>query len=188
MLSINELKQGKIIKYNNEPYVITEYQHARTAQRRAFVRTKLKHIKTGATLEKTFNAGDKVEEADLQKKNATFLYVGDQNVYFMEEESYEQVAFSKDQLGLVPNFLQDGMKVIIVYCDGQPASVEIPKKVTLKVTETEPAVRGNTASGNVMKDATVETGYKLRVPIFVAQNDSIVINTDTGEYVERANK
>jgi len=147
-----------------------------------------KHLKTQATLEKTFNAGDKVEEADVRKKDANYLYNDGQNFYFMDEESYEQVGFNAEQIGDVVNFLTEGAKVIIQYFDNEPANIELPKKVTLKVIETEPAVRGNTAQGNVMKRAKVETGYELSVPIFINREEEIVINTENGNYVERANK
>ncbi len=188
MISINDLKQGKIVRYNNEPYIIIEYQHSRTAQRRAFVRTRLRHLTNNSVLEKTFNSSDKIEEANVERKNANYLYNTGDSYYFMDEENYEEISFPKSELGLIPNFLKDGMKVIILYCDGQPATVEVAKKVTLEIKDTEPAVRGNTASGNVMKDAVLETGHHISVPIFVQRGEKVVINTDNGEYVERSNE
>lgn len=188
MLPITDLKLGKIIKYNDNPYIIIYSQHARTAQRRAFVRTKLRHLINGTVLEKTFNASDKFEEADIERKNASFLYKGDDGFHFMDDESYEEVVFSEEQIGDKYYYLTDGMKVMIIYFESNPVSVQLPIKARLKITETEDGVRGNTAQGNVTKPATLETGYELQVPIFIQQGEEIIINTDTGTYVERANK
>lgn len=188
MLPITDLKLGKIIKYNDHPYIIIYAQHARTAQRRAFVRTKLRHIINGTVLEKTFNASDKFEEADIERKNTSFLYKGDDGFHFMDDESYEEVVFSEEEMQDKYYYLTDGMKVMILYFEGKPVSIELPLKVKLKITETEPGVRGDTAQGNVTKPATLETGYELQVPIFIRQGEEIIINTGTGEYVERANK
>jgi elongation factor P len=188
MLSITDLKLGRVILWNNEPYIIVESQHARTAQRRAFVRTKLRNVINGSVIEKTFNASDKVEEADLSRKNANFLYSDDSNFHFMDEESYEEISFSEKQMGDAGKFLKEGTKVTVLYFNNEPVTCEIPKKVMLKITETDPAVRGDTIQGNVMKEAKLETGATVQVPIFVQQGEEIVVNTDTSEYVERAGK
>ncbi len=188
MLSGTDLKLGRVVQWNNEPYVIIESQHARTAQRRAFVRTRLRNVLTGNVIEKTFNASDKVEEAELERRNANYLYADDSNFHFMDETSFEEVGFNKDQIGNARHFLKEGTKVQILYYNNNPVSIEPPQKVTLKIIETMPAVRGNTASGNVTKSAKLETGFEIQVPIFIQQGEEVVINTETGEYVERANK
>jgi elongation factor P len=185
MLEINDLKKiGLIILLNNQPHLVLESQHATTAQRRAFVRTKLKNLVTGETIEKTFNAGDKIEEANVEKVKATYLYSDNQNVYFMNLENYEQFGLSKDILMGKEKFLKEGQEVTVYIFNQKPINVELPKKVDLKVIEAPPGIRGDSAT-NIMKQVTLETGLKINVPLFIKEGDIIRINTETGEYVER---
>ncbi len=188
MMSINELKKGRVIKWNNDPYIIIEYEHARTAQRRAFVRTKLRNIITGGTVEKTFNAADKVEEANLERRNASFLYSDANTYHFTSDDTFEEIDIAKDTIQNIAHFLKEGEKAVILYFNDAPVNIELPQKVRLIVVETEPAVRGDTVSGNVSKLAKLETGYEVQVPMFIKQGEEIIVNTETGKYVERANK
>lgn len=183
---MNDLKLGIVISYEGHPYVVTYIQHVQMGRGAAVLRTKLKNLITGQVLEKTFKHGDKLDEADLSKTRANFLYKEGDTFYFMDNASYEQFGLSGDQVGDLQNFVKEGVDVDVLNFESKPAVIQLPKKITLKVEHTEPAVRGNTAQGNVTKPATLETGYELQVPLFVNQDDMIVVNTDSGEYVERA--
>ncbi len=184
-MDINELKKiGSMIEINGQPFVVLESQHARTAQRRAFVRTKLKNLISGVTMEKTFNAGDQVKEADVERAKANFLYQNDQNIHLMNMSTYDQVALNKNILAGKEKYLKEGQEVIIILFNQNPINVELPKKVELKVTEAPPGIRGDSAT-NIMKQVMLETGLKINAPLFIKENDIIRVNTDSGEYVER---
>lgn len=185
MLDINDLKRiGTIIKLENQPYIILESQHARTAQRRAFVRTKLKNLISGQTVEKTFNAGDKIDEANIDKIKSSFLYQDDKNIYLMNMTGYEQFSLAKNLLAGRENYLKEGREVIVLLFNEKPVNIELPKKVELKVIEAPPGVRGDSAT-NIMKQITLETGLRINAPLFIKEGDVVRINTDTDEYVER---
>jgi len=185
MLTINDLKIGTKVLFNNEPHVVIFSQHSKQGRAGAVLRSKLKNLLNGATVEHTFAGAEKVEEADLETKKAQFLY-GDDNIYhFMDPVTFEQFEIAKDQLEDVAKFLKDGENVDILYYDNKAINIQMPIKMTFKITYTEPGFKGNTAT-NVLKPATIETGAEVRVPIFIKEGDSIVIDTRTGEYVERA--
>lgn len=182
---MNDLKLGSVITLESEPYIIQKTQHVQMGRGGAILRTKLKNLISGNVLEKTFKAGDKFEEADLSRSKANFLYREDENFYFMDNNSFEQFALVKDQVGEISNYVKEDSEVEILNYDGKPVSAHLPSKVELKVTTAPPGVRGNTAQGNVTKPATLETGYTVQVPLFVEVGDTIRVNTETGEYVER---
>ncbi|MGC9049038.1 MAG: elongation factor P [Patescibacteria group bacterium] len=185
MLDINDLKKiGIIVQIDNQPYIVLDSQHARTAQRRAFVRTKLKNLITGVVIDKTFNAGDKIEEAEVEKIEANYLYSDEENIYLMNTISYEQFALAKDLLFGREKYLKEGQEVTVLFFNQKPINIELPKKVELRVIEAPPGIRGDSAS-NIMKQVTLETGLKINVPLFIKENDIVRINTETGEYVER---
>jgi elongation factor P len=185
-MDINELKRvGSIIEIDGQPYIVLESQHARTAQRRAFIRTKLRNMISGVTMEKTFNAGDSVKEADVERSKANFLYQDDQNIYLMNMTTYDQVGLNKNIIGGKEKYLKDGQEVTLVLFNQSPINIDLPKKVELKVTDAPPGVRGDSAT-NIMKLVTVETGLKINAPLFIKEGDLLRINTETGEYVERA--
>ncbi len=189
MLDINDLKrQGIIIKLNDEPYIVLKSQHARTAQRRAFVRTTLKNLISGKTIEKTFNAGEKIEEADVKKVKANFLYEKNNQFYFMDLENFEEIFLPKENILEKIGFLKEGLEVTILYFEEKPVSLELPSKITFKVIEAPPAVRGDTSQGITMKTVTLETGLKIEAPFFIETGDEIIVNTETGKYVERVKK
>jgi len=156
----------------------------RTAQRKPVMRTKLKNLLNGKIIEQSFKPGDKVEEADMSKTKASFLYMDDQ-CHFMNQETFEQFDFPKDKLGDGVKFLKEGIEVSILNFNNEPVDIELPKKVTLKVTDSPPGVKGDTA-GNASKQATLETGLVVNVPLFIKTGEEIVVNTDTGDYVGRA--
>lgn len=183
--TLTDLKIGATVLMDGEPYVIVENSFMKTAQRRPVMRTKLKNLINGKTLEKTFRQGERVDEPDLAKKKANFLYVQDGNYHFMDNENFEQFFLSPEQVTGKGQFLKEGMDVDVLYFNNAPVSISLPQKVVLKVTEAPEGVKGDTA-GNVTKEITLENGLKIRAPMFIAQGESIMINTDTGEYVGRA--
>lgn len=187
-MEMNDLKRiGTVIKINNEPHVVVESQHSKSARSKACVRTKLKNLITGSTIEKTFNASDKVEGADMERSKASFLYSDGNEACFMDSKSYEQIALPIDTVKDQIKFLKEGEEVSVLLYEGRPISIILPTKVELKITETEPATRGDTAQGSVTKKAKLETGAVINVPIFVEQDEMVRVNTETGEYVERVN-
>jgi elongation factor P len=185
-MEMNDLKRlGTVIKINNEPYIVIESQHSKSARSKACVRTKLKNLINGAVLERTFNASDKIEGADVGRSKANFLYKDGNEAHFMDSNSYEQFSISLEVIGGQINFLKEGLDVDVMLYENKPISIILPPKVNLKITETEPAVRGDTAQGSVTKKAKLETGATINVPIFIKQDEMVRVNTETGEYVER---
>jgi len=185
MINVNDFKNGMTIKIDNNIFQILEFQHVKPGKGPAFVRTKLKNLKTGATIDNTFNAGIKVETARIEKKDMQFLYSMSNTYYFMNMEDYEQIEVPESSLGNDKNYLKENMNINIVSYEGEIIGVTLPDKVELKVTTTEPAVKGNTTS-SAMKDATLESGYVVKVPIFIDQDETVVISTKDGKYVSRA--
>ncbi len=183
--SLNSIKVGLNILVNAEPYQVLEASFMRTAQRKPVMRTKLRHLFTGRVLEQSFKPGDKVEEADMSRVKASFLYADEAQCHFMNQESFEQFDFSKSTLGDQVKFLKEGLEVNILNFNGVPITVELPKKVNLKVVETPPGARGDTATGGT-KQAKLETGLTVNVPLFIKEGELVVVNTETGDYVERA--
>ncbi len=185
MLGISKIKTGKNIVLDNEPYKVLYDEHSKMGRAGAVLRTKLRNLITGAVLEKTFQGADKVEEADVEKTFAQFLYREGDNFIFMDNSSYEQFSLAGDVIGKVKDFLVEGTEVGILNFNGNPINVELPVKIKLKVTEAPPGIKGDTASGGD-KLVTLETGAKITTPLFVEKGDVIVVNTEKGEYVSRA--
>jgi elongation factor P len=183
--SLNSIRAGLSILVDGEPYLVLESDFMRTAQRKPVMRTKLRHLTTGRVLEHSFKPGDKVEEADISRVKASFLYADDKQAHFMNQETFEQFDFSLDALADKIAFLKEGLEVNILNFNGNPIAVELPKKVALKVIEAPPGVRGDTA-GNVTKQIKLETGITVNAPLFIKEGEMVIINTETGDYVERA--
>lgn len=183
--SITDLKVGRLVNYNNEPCLIVSNGFMRTAQRKPVMRTKLRGVITGKVFEKTFIAGENFELVDIEKVRAQFMYKDDDAAYFMDSNTFDQFSMSLETIGETAMYLKEGEDTAITRYEGRPIGIELPVKVTLKVTETTPGVRGDTATGGT-KAATLETGKIVQVPLFIVEGDSIRINTETGEYVERA--
>jgi len=184
MLNINEIKIGKIIKVNNDPYLIFRTDHHKMGRGGAILKTKLKNLISGKVLDKTFQGNDKAEEAITERKKANYMYKDDTNINLMDNTSYEQFTIALDQVSDKLDFLKDGTDVDVFYYEENPVSIVIPVKVELKVASAPPGVKGNSA-GNVTKQIELETGVTINAPLFVNEGDVIRINTDTGEYVER---
>jgi len=186
MLSINDLRAGAYLVYNGDPYVVLKHSFIKMAQSKGIMRTTMKNLKTGRVLEETFKGQEKLEEADIKRSKANYLYQESDQFYFMDAETYDQFFVTEGQLGEQKNFLKENLPVDVLTFNGAPINIELPKKVQLKVTLTAPGVRGDTAQGSVTKKATVETGYIIDVPLFIKQDEVIEINTATGEYVGKA--
>ena len=185
MISTSDFKTGLTIEFDGEIYTIVEFQHVKPGKGAAFVRTKLRNRRSGAVVEKTFRAGEKVEKAHIEKKEMQFLYNEGNDYYFMDTETYDQIPIAVEVLGEeITRFLKENMNIQVMNYKEETIGVELPNTVVLKVIETEPGVKGDTAS-NVTKAATVETGAVIRVPLFVNEGDELVIDTRTGDYVSR---
>jgi len=182
--SLNDIKKGTVIVYEGEPCIVLESSFVRMQQRKPVMQTKLRSLKSGKVVEYSFKPGDRVEEADIERKKASFLYEQNDQYYFMDAVSYDQFFVSEGELGIYKNFLREGQEVEVLSFEDKPISVKLPAKIVLKVIEAGMAVRGDT-SGNVTKEVKLETGVSIKVPLFINEGDSIRINTDTGEYTER---
>jgi len=185
MADTSDFRNGLIIKYKNEPYVIVEFQHVKPGKGGAFVRTSLKNLKTGRVLDNTFRSGEGVEIIRVERRKYQYLYRESAGLVLMDNETYEQITVAENIIGDGQIYLKEGVEVELLMDDkDQIISAEIPIFVELKVVETEPGFRGNTAS-NTLKPAKVETGAKISVPLFINEGDLLKIDTRTGEYLER---
>ncbi len=185
MISTNDLKNGITIEYEGNIYVVMDTQHVKPGKGAAIVKAKLKNLRTGSIVEQTFNAGVKVATARIEKQLMQYLYNMSGVFYFMNMESYEQLELQQSQIGDNVKFLKENLEVYITSYNGEILGIDLPDKVTLVVTHTEPAVKGNTTT-NALKDAECETGLMVRVPLFIEEGETIIISTDDGKYVSRA--
>lgn len=184
MISTNEFRKGGKIEYKGEPVEIVDFQHVKMGRGGAIVRTKMKSLRTGSTLEDTFRSGEKFETPQLEERDMQYLYAEGDHYYFMDMESYEQIPLTAGQLGDVMKFIKENMTVKVLNYRGAPLSVEPPIFVELMVAKTDPGFKGDTASGG-SKPATLETGAVVKVPFHINEGDVIRIDTRTSEYIER---
>lgn len=184
-MDLTELKKGVLVLYNGHPHEVLWSQFVRMQQRKPVMQTKLRNLITGKVLDYSFKSGERIEGAEVAKQTAQYQYADSEGAHFMNVDSYEQIdlpkAISDDKVG----YLKEGENVTLKIFDGRPISIELPIKVELKVTDTPPGLKGDTATGG-NKPATLETGLTVQVPLFIKQGDTIRINTDSGQYVERA--
>ena len=183
-ISTNDLKNGITLELDNGLFTVVEFQHVKPGKGGAFVRTKLRNLRTGNLLEKTFNAGIKVEQAILEKRDMQFLYKDGDDFVFMDTESYDQTHVAPVALGDAADYMVESSVAIIATYQGEIVSVEIPASVELNITETEPGVQGDRVSG-ATKPATLETGKVIKVPLFVNTGDKVKVDTRTGDYITR---
>lgn len=184
MISVNDFKTGLTVKVDNGIWKVMDFQHVKPGKGAAFVRSKLRNLRTGAIQEKTFRAGEKVERAQIDNHRMQYLYANGDSHVFMDNETYDQLELPGDTLENELKFIKENMEVHIQTYEGETIGIEMPNTVTLTVTETEPGIKGDTATG-ATKSATVETGYTLNVPLFVNEGDVLVINTSDGSYISR---
>lgn len=185
MLGLSEIKTGEKIVWDGEPYQVLFDQHSKTGRAGAVLRTKLKNLRTGAVMNKTFQGADKIEQAEIEKKKSQYLYNDDNGYYFMDNNTYEQFSLPMQVIGHCSKYLKEGTNVDVIYFDSNPINIELPVKMDFEVVEAPPSIKGNTADGG-NKQVTIETGAKINVPLFIKTGDKIRINTETGLYAERA--
>lgn len=186
MSSPSEIKKGTVIIQNNDPWVVTEFQHINPGKGAAFVRTRIKNAKTGKTLEMTYKVSETITLGELEYRTMQYLYHDATGYTFMDSSTYDQFTMSDEAVGDSGKYLKEGLEVMLSMYEGQPIAIQLPRKMTFKVIETMPAVKGDTASGNVTKEAKVDAGFTIRVPIFINEGEEVIVNTDDGSYVERA--
>lgn len=185
MISVNDFKTGLTIEVDNGVWQVMEFQHVKPGKGAAFVRSKLRNLRNGNIQERTFRAGEKVSKAHIETKKMQYLYASGDAHAFMDTSTYEQIELSSSQIEHELKFMKENMEVSIVTYEGEVLGVQLPNNVELEVVETEPGIKGDTASGG-SKPATLETGHTVQVPFFINQGDVLVINTSDGKYVSRA--
>ncbi len=185
MLSTSDFRKGMKLAIEGELYIIVDFQHARTAQRRANVWTKLKNLRSGQVIERSYSAGESFDEPDFNERPMQYLYSDGEMFHFMDSKTYEQTALTMDQIGQAKGYLQENVDYKILFFEGNPISINMPAAVVLKVVEAEPGVKGDSVS-NLTKNAVVETGLQVKVPLFIKVGEKIKIDTSNGKYLERA--
>jgi len=186
-VSTTEFRNGLKIEIDGEPYVIVDFQHVKPGKGGAFVRTKIKSLRSGNVIDRTYRSGEKVDVPELEEKTMQYLYSADKDRVFMDTTNYEQISLSEQQLGDSINYLKENMEIKVLYYKGQPINIEVPMFVELAIAKTDPGVRGDTASGG-SKPATLETGAVVKVPFYLNEGDHIKIDTRTGTFIERVKK
>ena len=186
-VSTAEFRNGLKIEIYGDPYVIVDFQHVKPGKGGAFVRTKIKSLKSGNVIDRTYRSGEKVDVPELEEKTMQYLYAADKDRVFMDTASYEQVSLNEKQLGDSINYLKENMEIKVLYHKGQPINIDIPMFVELAIAKTDPGVRGDTASGG-SKPATMESGAVVKVPFYLNEGDIIKIDTRTGIFIERVKK
>lgn len=185
MISSNDFRTGVTIELEGGVWQIVDFQHVKPGKGAAFVRTKMKNVKTGAVVERTFNAGEKVPKAHIDNRQMQYLYESDGMFNLMDNETYEQIALSNDQMGDAKKFLKENMNIGVMMFQGTVIGLDLPNSVELEVVETDPGIRGDTATGGT-KPAKLETGHVVRVPLFINIGDVLRVDTRSGDYIERA--
>lgn len=188
MGSTNDIKKGVVIRQPNGLSVVTDFSFVNPGKGSAFYRTKLKDIHTGKTVEVTYKSGEALDVVDVYRQTMQYLYNDGENYSFMNKETYETVEVSKDILGDDAKYIKEGLDVIASVNDGVIVAVQLPIKITYVVVDAPPAVKGDTASGNVTKEVTLDNGLVAKVPIFIKEGDNIILNTETGDYDSRVAK
>jgi elongation factor P len=184
MYSTAEFRKGLKIELDGAPYIIVEFQHVKPGKGGAFVRTKLKNLLTGRVLDQTFRSGERVKKPDLMEKEMQYLYKDGDSYCLMDNETYEQIMLSGEQMGDAVLYLTENMNLQVLFFNQQPVAVEVPNFVELTVAQTDPGLRGDTASGGT-KPATLESGAVIQVPLFINEGDRLKVDTRTGTYIER---
>ncbi|UJF31267.1 elongation factor P [Paenibacillus hexagrammi] len=185
MISVNDFKTGLTIEVDGDLFTVQDFQHVKPGKGAAFVRSKLKNLRNGNTVERTFRAGENVGRAHIDNRAMQYLYASGSEHTFMDTETFDQISLEQDQLKWELNFLKENMMIKIMSYQGEILGINMPKSVELKVEETEPGIKGNTATG-ATKSAKLETGLNVQVPLFINEGDVLLIDTDDGKYISRA--
>ena len=183
-VSTTDFRNGLKVEIDNEPFIIVEFQHVKPGKGGAFVRTKLKSLRSGNVIDRTYRSGEKLDTPELEEKKMQYLYAADKDRVFMDTTNYEQVSLNEGQLGDSINYLKENMEIKVLYYKGQPINIDIPMFVELAISQTEPGVRGDTASGG-SKPATLETGAVIKIPFYLNEGDIVKVDTRTGTFIER---
>ena len=186
MATTNDLKNGMTLNLDGQLWNVIEFQHVKPGKGGAFVRTKMRSVLSGKVVEKTFNAGVKVEVASVEKRNMQYLYRDGEDFMFMDSTNYDQISISKQTVGDAVDYLLENADAVVAIHEGNPLFIELPASVELKITYTEPGLQGDRSSGGT-KPATVETGITVQVPLFIKQDEVVLVDTRTGAYLGRAN-
>ena len=186
MISPSDFRKGLKLMYEGNPYFIVDFMHVKMGRGRPHVKAKMKHLLTGQVIEKSFLTTESFDEPDLENRKMQYLYNQGNDYFFMDSTTFDQVPISAEALGDSRWYLIENQEYDVLFFEGKPISLELPASVILKVVEALPAIKGDTVT-NVLKPAKVETGYEVKVPLFVKEGDKIKIDTRTGEYIERAN-
>lgn len=185
MINVNDIKVGMTVLFEGSIYSVIEFLHVKPGKGAAFMKTKLRNLRTGSIIEKTFNSSIKLEKAMIEKKAMQFLYTDGSNYNFMNMETFEQLELSSSQVGEDSIYLKEGLEVDLTFYEGELLGLILPDKIAMTITSTEPAVKGNTTN-NAQKDAVLETGHTIRVPLFIEEGEVVLISTKDGKYVSRA--
>ncbi|MCI8778395.1 MAG: elongation factor P [Bacilli bacterium] len=185
MVNANDIKNGMTILFEDNIYVVLEFSHVKPGKGAAFVKAKLKNLRTGSIVEKTFNSSIKLERAMIQKIDMQYLYSSGESYNFMNMETYEQIEIPVSRLGDDAKFLKENLSVNITFYEGEVLGIILPDKIEYTITKTEPAVKGNTTN-NATKEATIETGLIIKVPLFIEEGEKVLVSTSDGKYVSRA--
>jgi elongation factor P len=185
MISTSEFKNGTVFEWDNRVWQVVWFQHHKPGKGGAVMRLKLKNLRSGDIIERTFKSGESFREVELLRKRKQFSYMDGDKVHFIDSETYEDMEISKEQLGDIIPYLIENIEVDALYLDGEFLNIQLPASVQLKVKETVPGVKGNTVT-NALKPATMETGLEIQVPLFINEGDLLKVDTRTGEYIERA--
>ncbi len=187
MASVSDFRNGMAIRHNGEIWIVTEFQHVKPGKGQAFIRTKLKQLKSGKVVDHTFRLSDTIEEVRLEGKEMQYLYATDDELYLMDMETYEQISVPKEMLGDQVRFLKEGNPVHVQFLEGTPVTANLPMFIELAVVEAPPGVKGDTVS-NVQKQVKLETGAEIQVPLFIKEGDVLKIDTRDGKYIERVSR
>ncbi len=188
MPSPNEMKKGTVIRYDGNLWAVVDFQRVSPGKGSSFVRTRIKNMTTGKIVENNFKSSETLEFEDVQYKKMQYLFNDGQLYTFMDNQSYEQITMGREDIGEDVRFMKEGLEVTIVMHDEKALTIQLPIKIQYRIAQTEPAVKGDSASGNVSKDAVTDNGLAIRVPIFIAEGDEVMVNTEEGTYVERVSK
>lgn len=186
-IKASDLRNGDKIEHMNDVWILSDVMHRTPGNLRAFIQARLTSLTTGRSRDERFSSTDRIKQADLEAKKMQYLYREDDLMTFMDSDSYEQIQIAAANLGEAPSYMTENMDVMVQFRDGSPMSVELPPNVVLKITKTEPGVKGDTVN-NVLKPAEVETGRTVQVPIFINEGETIKVDTRTGEYLGRVNE
>lgn len=184
MIVVGDLRAGNKVEIEGEPYIVVEAQHVKPGKGGAFCRTKLKSLKTGSILERTYRVNEKLDSPNLEQKEVQFLYASEGQYYFMEINTFEQLFLREDQLGTSKNYIKENMVLNILYFNDNPIGIDLPLSVELAIAKTDPGIRGDTATGGT-KPAFLETGAVVKVPLYLNEGDVVKVDTRTGEFIER---